>query len=420
MTSTHSIDSFLQIHALTAQSGVLLNRDDMGNAKRLDLGGVSRTRVSSQCAKRHWRTTEDDKSLANLGPLAVRSRLTFETMIIQPLLEKKLYDESMVRETVDALAISVLGESLKAKKEKERDANSEEEPKKTKGKSKKEEGQEFEPMQTNQVVVLGRPEVAYLLRLAEDICRDLKGKGSSEKPKAAVEARRGDIKKNLQALSRGAGLDAALFGRMVTSDVLANTDAAICVAHAFTVHGEQSDSDYFAAVDDLVSEGGSGHINSTELTSGLFYHYVVVDLKLLLSNLSGGKTLANASAEDVVLAQSVISSLLHLVATVSPGAKKGSTAPFSHAHMLLCERGRAQPCSLASAFLNPVSVRPDVIGNTYKAIASHLTAHEGMYGVLNQRKISGMFLPEALTALTGPAVSLKALSSWASEAFNRG
>ena len=35
------------------------------------------------------------------------------------------------------------------------------------------------------------------------------------------------------------GLDAALFGRMTTGDMLARCDAAIHVAHAFTVHEGQ-------------------------------------------------------------------------------------------------------------------------------------------------------------------------------------
>jgi CT1975-like protein len=38
-----------------------------------------------------------------------------------------------------------------------------------------------------------------------------------------------------------AGLEAALFGRMVTSDPEANTNAAIHVAHSFTVHKEESE-----------------------------------------------------------------------------------------------------------------------------------------------------------------------------------
>ena len=42
--------------------------------------------------------------------------------------------------------------------------------------------------------------------------------------------------------------------------------------------------DYFSALDDLVAakgELGSGHINTSELTSGLFYGYIVVDLRSL-------------------------------------------------------------------------------------------------------------------------------------------
>ena len=59
---------------------------------------------------------------------------------------------------------------------------------------------------------------------------------------------------NLKALKTAAGLDAALFGRMVTSDVLSRGDSAVHVAHAFTVHGEETESDYFTAVDDLTGE----------------------------------------------------------------------------------------------------------------------------------------------------------------------
>jgi hypothetical protein len=59
-----------------------------------------------------------------------------------------------------------------------------------------------------------------------------------------------------------AGLEAALFGRMVTSDPDANTDAAIHVAHAFTVHREEAETDYFTVVDDL--EGFRNHCSSVK------------------------------------------------------------------------------------------------------------------------------------------------------------
>ena len=50
---------FLQIHTLHSYTAALLNRDDSGLAKRLTFGGVSRTRISSQCLKRHWRKAQE-------------------------------------------------------------------------------------------------------------------------------------------------------------------------------------------------------------------------------------------------------------------------------------------------------------------------------------------------------------------------
>ena len=62
--------------------------------------------------------------------------------------------------------------------------------------------------------------------------------------------RRNEEKDNFRAFRETdcfpAGLIGALFGRMVTSDPGANIDAAIHVAHAFTVHAEESESDYFS------------------------------------------------------------------------------------------------------------------------------------------------------------------------------
>ena len=142
------------------------------------------------------------------------------------------------------------------------------------------------------------------------------------------------------------GIAAALFGRMVTSDVEANVDAAVHVAHAFTVHSEESESDYFTVVDDLQrteDDAGADHIGETELTSGLFYGYVVLDRGTLLDNLGG----------DTEMAGAVAARLVHLIATVSPGAKLGPTAPYGYASWVLVEAGDRQPRSLAEAFREP-------------------------------------------------------------------
>ena len=67
---------FLQIHTLHSYPAALLNRDDSGLAKRMPFGGATRTRVSSQCLKRHWRMADDEFSVGNIDGSqdAVRSR----------------------------------------------------------------------------------------------------------------------------------------------------------------------------------------------------------------------------------------------------------------------------------------------------------------------------------------------------------
>ena len=76
---------FLQIHTLTPYAASLLNRDDVGRAKRLPYGGATRIRVSSQCLKRHWREAPGAWSLADLQePTSVRSRKIFSRETLSP------------------------------------------------------------------------------------------------------------------------------------------------------------------------------------------------------------------------------------------------------------------------------------------------------------------------------------------------
>ena len=70
-----TLPRFIQIHTLHNYPAALLNRDDAGSAKRLPYGNAIRTRISSQCLKRHWRVADDVFSLSSLGvPMAIRSR----------------------------------------------------------------------------------------------------------------------------------------------------------------------------------------------------------------------------------------------------------------------------------------------------------------------------------------------------------
>jgi CRISPR system Cascade subunit CasC len=368
------VTRFIQIHTLASYPGVLLNRDDAGLAKRLPYGGASRIRVSSQCLKRHWRLAEDEWALKHVGaPMGVRSREIVEREI-RPKLAGAASD-AVVDAVCAALVRHLYGKNSAAVKDR-------------------------------QALLLGQPEIDFLARLIGEAAAEASDAKTAE---AAVDARigKGDGKKNLAAMKAvagdlAAGLEAALFGRMVTSDPEANTDAAIHVAHAFTVHKEESESDYFTVVDDLRvrdDQAGSGGIFDTELTSGLFYGYVVVDVPLLVDNVG----------KDRDLAARIVEHLVHLVATVSPGAKKGSTAPYAYADLMLVENGRRQPRSLAGAFRKPVPLNaPEgVLDAAHAALSAHLGKLDAAYGATEERRLlstvnqalPGVSTPESLDAI---------------------
>jgi CRISPR system Cascade subunit CasC len=415
---------FLQVHTLTSYPGALLNRDDVGFAKRLPFGGASRTRISSQCLKRHWRSFQGEHALSAIHAgaedvaLSVRSRHSFERFVLAPLIDEGVPAET-ARAATEAVMVEVLGESAKAKKAKE-EATTDEAPQKTKKKPGKKDGDETgaASLRTGQITVLGRAELGFFLNEARALATDA---GSADTIEAACKKRfTKDWNKNLKGLRRAAGLDAALFGRMVTSDSLARSDAAIHVAHAFTVHAEGAETDYFAAVDDLLQGAedpqlGSGHIGTTELTSGLFYSYVVVDVAQLVSNLEGCDAKDWASA-DRQLGAAVVSSLIHIITRVSPGAKKGSTAPYAYAHLAMVEAGSAQPRTLANAFLQPVAERPNLVANAYDALVTYVLDVDQVFGLANRRAIAAIGPKEKLAAL-GVSSSIEALAKFAAGAI---
>lgn len=384
---------FLQIHTLHGYSAALLNRDDAGLAKRLPYGDTVRTRISSQCLKRHWRVADDAFALSQLDvPMAVRSREI--PRLIRDRLIAAGVAESMAQYSVEALRAGGLVD--KAKDRTGKDA-----------------------LETGQAVLLGYAEIEYLV----ERCAKLAFEHNDEN--ALREAIAGFLKKekkNIEALRLGSGLESALFGRMVTSDVLASRDAAVYVAHAFTVHQAQVENDYFTVVDDLLmesGESGAAGIFDTELASGLYYGYVVIDVPQLVANLEGIniKDWSKVSSSQRLLAGRVIYSLLHLIATVSPGAKRGSTAPFEWAKFMLVEAGDWQPRSLAGAFQNALPHnRPELRKAAVLRIVDEIAQMDAAYGAPLVRRYLAV---DDVTVPGADRLTLNALAEWAQAAITR-
>ena len=391
---------FIQIHSLASYPGALLNRDDAGMAKRLPFGGTVRTRVSSQSLKRHWRFAgERDHDAARRSPYSLQSLglpMGDRTKEIVDgkggILEKALEGKPPLPDAARTILVEELLRALY--------------------------GDKGADPKARQALFFGHPEVTYLVGVVAglaDVAMANAGVSSADKKVADKAAKEladelkgtlKDLRANLRGLALGAGLESALFGRMVTSDPASNKDAPIHVAHAFTVHAMERDLDFVTAVDDLrdrdqSADAGSAGMFDTELTSGLFYGYVNIDVDLLVSNLN----------DDAAQAGKVAGQLLKLIARVSPGAKKGSTAPFAAAEWLLAEASDDQPRTLANAFRKAVKNRPeqDVFEPTMAALQKHVQNLDATYGMAMQRRQLSVTEP----ALEGvETLSLEALAAW--------
>ena len=383
---------FLQIHTLHSYPAALLNRDDSGLAKRMPFGGSVRTRISSQCLKRHWRTAQDEFAIHSIAgsTAALRSRNIVERRVIAPLRGADGISDEVLAAVGTAFNVGVYGSSGATER-------------------------------GRQPLLLGLPEVEHLHQRAAAICANhpSDAKAAGDAAAALFNTRRGEGN-NFRALMDGArlpaGLEGALFGRMVTSDPGANIEAAIHVAHAFTVHREESESDYFSVVDDLQGDdedAGAAHIGDMELTAGLFYGYVVVDVPGLVSNLEGCNS-GDWQDADRELAAKVAEHLTHLIATVSPGAKLGSTAPYACADLMLIEAGIRQPRSLANAYRAPA--RPQLAEAT-DALAGYIGKLDNAYGVNETRRVMSV---EDCDIPSAERLNLDDLAAWAANAIRNG
>ena len=337
----------VQIHYLTSYTAALPNRDDTGLNKVMTYGDAVRTRISSQAQKRRWRQSNDQFAMINIAdaPPSYRSRDTIDLLVMKPIYEEKI----ATQEVLDAIG-SVMNTSIYSLGASDHDHR--------------------------QAMMLGEPEVRYLAKRAREIAN-----GNPNDTKAAAAATKtlfndpGPESKNFKAFRYNtrlaAGIEAALFGRMVTSDTRANIDGAIAVAHAFTVHEAEHESEYFTAVDDLhaiTGEAGTAMLGHTEITSGLYYGYVVADIRQLVSNTEGLPAKEWLDGERIMAGQ-VMHNLIQLVATVSTAAKLGSTAAYSDTSFMMVEMSEAQPRTLADAFRVPVK---PTLEDTLEQLGRHL------------------------------------------------
>lgn len=347
--------TFIQIHALKSYPAANLNRDDAGRPKTMFFGGAERLRVSSQSLKRAWRESAEFRAAAGEINIGARTQ-EFAYGLRDLLLEKGVSEKDAIDRIREVIEHDKLGKL--------------EDRAKTKGKSKSKNADSAEddaddaaaPIEPNQLVHLGRDEIAALDALAERLA-----KGDEIKEKEALILQR-----------HPKAVDIALFGRMLADNRAFNVEAAAQVAHAFTTHRASVEDDFYTAVDDLKkqrpgADAGAGFMGIFEFGTGVFYQYLNINADLLIENLGG----------DVSLARQAVSGLVEAVAIANPTGKQNSTAALPRAGYLLVERGSHAPRTLADAFLRPVKTHDSddsLLNASVSALQKHRNDIDQAYG----------------------------------------
>ncbi len=309
--------TFVQLHTLTAYGPSNLNRDDTGRPKTCTVGGVERTRISSQSLKRAWRTSPTFQSLVG-GYLGLRTRRVGEE--VEAHLASKHVPEKKAKEAAKAIT-KLWSDGGKP------------------------------------VLFLFSPtEWQNVMTIAERLASG-----------ALKEVKHTDF-----LLSEDTAVDVALWGRMLASAPQHNVEAACQVAHAFTTHKTLIEDDYFSAVDerpDPAQGSGAGHIDARQFSAGLFYGYCCLNRDLLSTQLSGRKDLSELAIEALVTA----------VTMVAPSGMRASFGTGGvRADYALVEVGPAQPRSLGPAFYRPVR-GDDQVKTSIAALTDYRAALDKSY-----------------------------------------
>jgi len=321
---------FLQLHLLTEYPISNPNRDDLGRPKTARIGGIERQRISSQAIKRAIRTHEAFRD-ALTGHTGQRTQRMGE-QIIAHLVHKGAPEAAALR--IAKQIVPVFGK-LEEKKKPERAL-------------------------TAQLAFVSPDEREAALALAE---KALAGE-------ALPEAK--ELAKLVMRPADGA-VDIAMFGRMLADNADLNRDAAVQVAHAFTVNAVTIEDDFYTAVDDLKEkseDAGAGFVGEAGFGSGLYYLYICVNRPLLVENLAGDRELAGRG----------LSALVRAAALAVPTGKLNSFANHARARYVLAERGDAQPLNLAGAFTRPVK-GPDLFGEAVARIEKERDDFATAYGL---------------------------------------
>jgi len=298
---------FVELHIIQNFAPSNLNRDDTGNPKDCEFGGIRRARISSQSFKRAIRTTPIFRDTTGVD-LGIRTKHILERL--KPPLSEAGKPEEEVSDLLKKFVPDYLSKFDKK-----------------------------HPEDTAVLIYISPTEIATitqaLLEQWETLCQD---------DKALSKLSRDLVKQHKNVTSAP---DIALFGRMLAENPTLNIDAACQVAHAISTHRVTMEMDFYTAVDDLKPDdtSGAGMMGFTGFDSATFYRYMRLDWEQLLSNLGG----------NVNLARKTVEAFLRAVVEAVPSGKQNSFAAHNPPSLMIAAvREGSFAWSLANAFEKPV------------------------------------------------------------------
>ena len=389
---------FIELHIIQNFPPSNLNRDDLGQPKETDFGGVRRARVSSQCFKREIRLHPVFEQLTGVAPsertnLMVRG-LVYHLLLNFGLTKDKAKAESLVKplatianelpiDKAQIIRVATLLAEAYAKKPVDAD-------------------------KTPTLIYLSESELSVLakqvhqswanavasLEAIDKAQEALKAAGSDKKKKAAAQTTLDKAVEPIQTVvtelirstkERTSAPDIALYGRMLADRPETNVDAACQVAHAISTHAVgKADTDYYTAMDDIrqkMKDPGAGFLDTAYFNSACFYRYARINWQQLNTNLN------NAEMKDVQLSglalRTVEAFLRASEAAIPKGKKNAFAQEVRPSFMLAVLRGeKSTGWNMVNAFEKPVHATSTqgLVEQSVQRLQDRFAHHLDFYG----------------------------------------
>lgn len=320
----------IEIHTLRPVACALMNCGMDGRQKTINIGGITRNRLSSQSVKFAIRSEalKNDDLRTRYLPTIIGSRV-----------------EKILTESGDTDKIKLAGDLLqqiftKSKTDKSGNAI------------------------TNQILYLTNGEIDAHVKTICDIVRAADSKATAKKLGEECE------KALTEAVSRERLSETvALFGRMATTAGIQSIYAACAIGHAYGINPAAADYDDFMATDDYLrlsgivtdddekntdGESGAAFMQTRDIGADVFYQYGSVSTLILFENLMKGREEGDAES---VLRQTydIAAEFMQAFILRYPVAHKSTMASApAPAGVCICRSTRKPALSLDAVFEAPV------------------------------------------------------------------